>query len=125
MKNAKLSFELQEEIRDYFLKVQGTMAQQDELDNFFDQLSAPLRIAVQKEIFSAILREQNQTIAETIREIISETNAAENQSRHNALGLNGNQVQFINERMDNFLPSIAERMSSRLLPPHRYVVEQG
>ena len=59
MKNAKLSFELQEEIRDYFLKVQGTMAQQDELDNFFDQLSAPLRIAVQKEIFSAILREQN------------------------------------------------------------------
>ena len=59
MKNAKLSRKLQEEIRDYFLKVQGTMAQQDELDNFFDQLSAPLRIAVQKEIFSAILREQN------------------------------------------------------------------
>ena len=27
MKNAKLSRELQEEIRDYFLKVQGTMAQ--------------------------------------------------------------------------------------------------
>ena len=25
MKNAKLSFELQTEIRDYFLKVQGTM----------------------------------------------------------------------------------------------------
>ena len=90
MKNAKLSFELQEEIRDYFLKVQGTMAQQDELNDFFDQISEPLRIAVQKEIFSAILREQNQTIAETIREIISETNAAENQSRHNALGLNGN-----------------------------------
>ena len=78
MKNAKLSFELQEEIRDYFLKVQGTMAQQDELNEFFYQISEPLRIAVQKEIFSAILREQNQTIAETIREIISETNAAEN-----------------------------------------------
>ena len=27
--------------------------------------------------------------------------------------------------MDNFLPSIVERMSNRLLPPHRYVVEQG
>ena len=78
MKNAKLSFELQEEIRDYFLKVQGTMAQQDELNEFFYQISEPLRIAVQKEIFSTILREQNQTIAETIREIISETNAAEN-----------------------------------------------
>ena len=57
MKNAKLSVELQEEIRDYFLKVQGTMAQQDELNDFFDQISEPLRIAVQKEIFSAILRE--------------------------------------------------------------------
>jgi len=27
--------------------------------------------------------------------------------------------------MDNFLPSIVERMSNKLLPPHRYVVEQG
>ena len=36
MKNAKLSLELQEEIRDYFLKVQGTMAQQEELNEFFD-----------------------------------------------------------------------------------------
>ena len=34
MKNARLSLELQQEIRDYFLKVQGTMAQQDELQEF-------------------------------------------------------------------------------------------
>ena len=27
--------------------------------------------------------------------------------------------------MDNFLPTIVERMSNKLLPPHRYVVEQG
>lgn len=46
MKNAKLSQELQSEIRDYFLKVQGTMGQQEELTKFFDQISNPLRIAV-------------------------------------------------------------------------------
>ena len=45
------------------------MAEQDELHAFFDQISEPLRIAIQKEIFSALLREQNETIAETIREI--------------------------------------------------------
>lgn len=35
------------------------MAQQDELNDFFDQISEPLRIAVQREIFIGILRERN------------------------------------------------------------------
>jgi len=46
MKNAKLSQDLQNEIRDYFLKVQGTMGQQEELTNFFQLISDPMRIAV-------------------------------------------------------------------------------
>jgi len=35
MKNAELTLVLQNDIRDYFLKVQGTMAQQQEMDDFF------------------------------------------------------------------------------------------
>ena len=43
MKNAKLSLDLQTEIRDYFLKVQGTMGQQEELTTFFTLISDPMR----------------------------------------------------------------------------------
>ena len=69
------------------------MVEQDELDEFFDQISEPLRIAVQREIFTGILRERNQTIAETIREIISDGNVAENRNRHKSLGVhNANEV---------------------------------
>jgi len=35
MKNAKLSLDLQLDIRNHFLRVQGTMAQQEELEAFF------------------------------------------------------------------------------------------
>lgn len=42
------------------------MGQQDELTQFFAQISNPLRIAVQRELFTNILREKNQTIADTI-----------------------------------------------------------
>lgn len=125
MKNAGLPNELQKEVRDYFLKVQGTMAQQEELNNFLEQISEPLKVAVYKEIFTGVLRERNQTIADTIREIVSDGNT-ENTNRHAALGLqSSNQYMFINERMDNFLPSIVERMGNDLVQPHHYVVQQG
>ena len=63
MKNARLSKPLQEEIRDYFLRVQGTMSQQEELTGFFGQISQPLRIAVQQQLFTSVLRERNGIIA--------------------------------------------------------------
>ena len=54
------------------------MAQQEELMGFFYQISQPLRIAVQREIFTSILREKNMSIAHTIKEIVSEKNMEEN-----------------------------------------------
>ena len=48
------------------------MGQQDELQNFFRLISDPMRIAVQRELFTSVLREKNETISETIKAIESE-----------------------------------------------------
>ena len=42
------------------------MGQQDELTGFFKLISDPMRIAVQRELFTTVLREKNQTISDTI-----------------------------------------------------------
>lgn len=85
------------------------MAQQEELMGFFYQISQPLRIAVQREIFTSILREKNISIAHTIREIVSEKNLEENMTRQKsrASGIaidNANMNSFVTARMDSFLP---------------------
>lgn len=77
MKNARLPRDLQLEIRSYFLKVQGTMAQQDELTAFLAQISNPLRIAVQRELFTKLLLRRNKTIKETMSEIATDGNVSE------------------------------------------------
>ena len=48
------------------------MGLQDELDSFFKLISDPLRIAVQRELFTNVLREKNQTIADTIQAILND-----------------------------------------------------
>ena len=56
------------------------MAQQTELEGFFQQISNPLRIAVQKEIFTSVIQ-NNRTIKLTISEIASDHNMSENLER--------------------------------------------
>lgn len=63
------------------------MGQQDELTQFFGQISNPLRIAVQRELFTNILREKNQTIADTMKAICSDQNQSDNMNRQNTMGL--------------------------------------
>ena len=77
MNQSKLSGELQNSIRSHFLRVQGTMAEQDELENFFQDISAPLRIVVYKELFTKILLRKNTTIKDVMREIVSLYNHSE------------------------------------------------
>jgi len=77
MNQSKLSGELQNSIRNHFLRVQGTMAEQDELENFFQDISAPLRIVVYKELFTKILLRKNTTIKDVMREIVSLYNHSE------------------------------------------------
>ena len=106
------------------------MAQQEELMGFFYQISQPLRIAVQREIFTSILREKNISIAHTIREIVSEKNMEENLTRQKsrASGLSANNQHlnsFVSQRMDTFLPQIVERLDISLLLPHANVLTQG
>ena len=53
------------------------MAQQDELTAFFQQISMPLRIAVQQELFTKLLLRKNKTIKDTMDEIVSESSQAD------------------------------------------------
>jgi len=77
MNNQKLSNELQYGIRSHFLRVQGTMAEQEELENFFQEISAPLRIIVYKELFTKILISKNMTIKDTMNDIVKEYDRSE------------------------------------------------
>ena len=77
MNQSKLSDELQNSIRSHFLRVQGTMAEQDELENFFQDISAPLRIVVYKELFTKILLRKNTTIKDVMRDIVGLYNHSE------------------------------------------------
>ena len=134
MKNAKLPTELQGEIRDHFLKVQGTFAMQEELTAFFSQISQPLRISVQRELFTKLLEQRNATIKETMREIASENNVSENMQRQKSMGHaissslssdKKNLNNFVDERIRGFLPSIVQILETMLLPPHGIVIQQG
>lgn len=62
------------------------MAQQQEMDEFFRQISDPLRIAVQRELYTKIIQDKNSTIIETLS-IIQEKSSAENISRQRSLSL--------------------------------------
>ena len=53
------------------------MAEQDELENFFQDISAPLRIVVYKELFTKILLSKNTTIKDVMKDIVSLYNHSE------------------------------------------------
>jgi len=60
------------------------MAQQEELEAFFKQISDPLRIAVYRELFTKTLLKKNTTIKETMNEIASDNNQADNLEQQNS-----------------------------------------
>ena len=71
MSNINLDEKLKEEIRTYFKKVQDTMSQQRELNEFFDQISPSLKLEVQSHMFERSLQ-KNITIkkaADAIMEV--------------------------------------------------------
>ena len=78
MIHQQLSRGLQEELRGYLLRVQGTMAQQQELDDFVRTISSPLRIAVQRELFTSVLQQKNGTIRDVQNLIARESDNHEN-----------------------------------------------
>ena len=55
MTNIKLPETLKSEIRTYFKKVQNTMSQQHELNEFFAQISPSLKLEVQSHMFERSL----------------------------------------------------------------------
>ena len=61
MSNIRLPENLKEEIRTYFKKVQNTMSQQRELNEFFEQISPSLKLDVQSHMFKNSLK-LNKTI---------------------------------------------------------------
>ena len=77
-----------------------------------------MRIAVQQELFSNVLKEKNTTIADTLHVFASDLSN----------GLEKNEVLKqelsiqINERMDNFLPSLVERLGTHFATPHEAVI---
>ena len=104
---------------------------QEELTSFFSQISQPLRIAVQRELFTKLLEQRNDTIKQTIHEIAAEHNVGENMQRQKSMGLNQsanlglakNQLEnFVDERIKGFLPSIVRLLETLLLPPHACVI---
>ena len=121
MRDANLPTELQSEIRDYFMKVLGPMGEQEELTAFFGQISAPLRIAVQREMFTTILSHNNKTIQVTRSRGMINSNKAS--SIENLKGLSSSEL--IAGRMERFLPSIVERLDTSLQLPYSDVIEQS
>jgi len=112
------------------------MGQQEELTKFFDQISNPLRIAVQRELFVTVLRDKNTMIKETMRVISEEAgNANENPNNGELQSQVANLpkkkikqvllVSLASERLDGFIPSIVERLDTSLQTPHNPVINQG
>jgi len=66
MENISLPIPLRQEIRQYFQKVQTTQSQQNELDKFLIQISPSLKLKVQSQIFSTVIRNKNQTIRQVM-----------------------------------------------------------
>ena len=66
MENISLPIPLRQEIRQYFQKVQTTQSQQNELDKFLIQISPSLKLKVQSQIFSTVIRNKNQTIKQVM-----------------------------------------------------------
>ena len=121
MNNAKLSKPLQAEIRDYFLKVQGTMEQQRDLEEFFGLISDPIREAVQKVIYQNVLKDKNDAISETLKFIANDRRKGPN-------GSDGAKTELspqISERLDSFLPSLVQKLGTDFQTPHEKVVSQG
>ena len=101
------------------MKVQGTMGQQDELQNFFRLISDPMRIAVQRELFTNVLREKNETISETLKAIEQDKKGEEKLTEQMKANEETTEIGMqMNERLDSFLPSIVERLDTDLALPH-------
>ena len=112
--------------------MQATNAQQTELTNFFDALSGPLRIAVQKEIFLQKIEIKNATVQEAIKLIIADIQ--KQAQDHRGGGANSPYPRIPQpiqplpyqgyERIDNLLPAIVERLDTELITPHFDIIVQ-
>ena len=78
MSNIGLPDELKTDIRMYFKKVQDTMSQQNELNEFFEQISPSLKLEVQSHMFERSIN-YNKTIKLTKLKILANKSKAAQQ----------------------------------------------
>ena len=76
MQNMDLAPETRKEVREYFMRVQDTADKQNELEDFFQQISPSLKKSIQSEIFTKVIA--NNPVLKQVIESIKVDNSQHN-----------------------------------------------